>query len=82
MIRFGFRCACLLVLIGGSLYALSPRFLDNAADARRDAERRRQQQENVRRQENQRRIRQEEERNQERRLNPDRQVAEEPERTG
>ena len=74
MITFGFRWACLLVLMGGSLCALSPRIMDNAADARRDADRRRRQQENVKREENQRRIRQEEEKRQEQRLHPDRQL--------
>ena len=68
-----YRSIGLLILIGGSFYALSPRlmFCDNAADARRDADRRRRQQEDIRRDEERRRIRQEEESTQERRLTPD-----------
>ena len=73
MLKTFFRCAGFLILIGGSLYAISPRFWigDNADDARRDAERRRRQQEDIRRDEERRRIRQEEEAKQQRRLNPD-----------
>jgi hypothetical protein len=76
MIQNLFRSAGLLVLIGGSLYALSPRLwlCDNAADARRDAERHRQQQEEIRRQDQRKRNRQEDESSQDRRLNPDREI--------
>lgn len=72
MMKTLIRNVCLLVLIGGSLNALSPRlwFGDTAADSRRDAERHRQQQEDIRRDEDRRRIRQEEESRQDRRLNP------------
>ena len=57
MIHNLIRSAGLLVLIGGSLYGLSPRLwlCDNAADARRDAERHRRQQEEVRRQDQKKR---------------------------
>ena len=75
MIHNLIRSAGLLVLIGGSLYGLSPRLwlCDNAADARRDAERHRRQQEEVRRQDQKKRIQQEEQASQEKRLNPNRQ---------
>ena len=64
----------LLVLLGGTISALSPQlqYGDTASDARRDADRRRRQQEANRKDEERRRIRSEEQKNQEQRLNPDR----------
>lgn len=70
MIKIVVRSICLFLLIGSSVYALSPRLGDSASDARRDAERQRRRQEDIRREEEQRQIRKEEEAKQRQRLHP------------